>query len=272
MFWNDLYKILLLRLWARRLRLRQFAVAGLCAGNLLVRCNGSPHRCCKPGAFSCLTFASTGAHGGCGASWGIAAAAACSQTWPPLGGQERQGVETQIRRTNPQLLFELWWPWRALGAWNCELWSRPRKSPDLSLKSMSTSWSLWMDDRNVVVSLQTGCSFQKHPNLRRGGHDTTRVERGPDLFQTKKRKFLHKWEAMMANLDGVLASKTGKVILYHCFGRILARGRSIAVIPLPKRSSATLMVCMCQKQCRSLDQLENTCDGFSKSLFPKSVW
>jgi len=128
-----------------------------------------------------------------------------------------------------------------------------------------------MDDRNVVVSLQTGCSFQKHPNLRRGGHDTTRVERGPDLFQTKKRKFLHKWEAMMANLDGVLASKTGKVILYHCFGRILARGRSIAVIPLPKRSSATLMVCMCQKQCRSLDQLENTCDGFSKSLFPKSV-
>lgn len=68
-----------------------------------------------------------------------------------------------------------------------------------------------MDDRNVVVSLQTGCSFQKHPNLRRGGHDTTRVERGPDLFQTKKRKFLHKWEAMMANLDGVLASKTGKV-------------------------------------------------------------
>ena len=59
-------------------------------------------------------------------------------------------------------------------------------------------------------------------NLRYGGHDTTQVEPGSDLFQTKKQKFLHMWKAMMANLDDLLASKTGKVtILYLCFGGVL---------------------------------------------------
>ena len=84
-------------------------------------------------------------------------------------------------------------------------------------------WSEHFRSKNIV-------------NLRYGGYDKTGVEPGSPEFQAKKQEFLDIWKAMMADLDEVLASKTGKVtILYHCFGGVNRSAAALCAFLIGRR-------------------------------------
>ena len=124
-----------------------------------------------------------------------------------------------------------------LGAWirevghrNHQTWARINvdivvtlNADDAPRRGEPEDWTEHFQSKNIV-------------NLRYGGYDETGVQPGSPEFQAKKQEFLDIWKAMMADLDEVLAGKTGKVtILYHCFGGVNRSAAALCAFLIGRR-------------------------------------